>query len=265
LNLAAWIRRLVDPPWRFVRAWVHRIIEINGIDRAIVIGAQAFGALFPILILYAAVGPGQDTDFAATLIDRFDLDGSSASTVRQLFGAPDEIGSDASLLGALLLTVSALAFTRALQRIYERSWNLAPRGVRSSGWGLLWLAGFIVYLFILAPLDEAIDVPGWGLAISLALGCGLWLATPYILLARRVDWRRLVPTGLVTGASMTAFGAGSVIYLPTAIGSYADEFGTIGVAFALLSWLTGAAFVIMGTATLGAVIAEWRSSGGTVR
>ena len=265
MSVTSRIRRLVDPPWRFLLAWVHRVIDINGIDRAIVIGAQAFGALFPILILYAAVGPGQDTDFAGTLIDRFDLDGSSAATIRRLFGAPDEAASDASLIGALLLTVSALAFTRALQRVYERSWNLAPRGVRSSGWGLLWLAGFILYLVILAPLDQAIDVPGWGLAISLVLGSGLWLATPYILLARRIDWRQLVPTGLVTGASMTAFSAGSVLYLPTAIGSYADEFGTIGVAFALLSWLTGAAFVIMGTATLGAVIAEWRASRGAVR
>lgn len=255
------VQRLVAPIQHFFLDWLRRIVGIAGVDRALAIGAQAFGALFPLLILYATLVPGQAGDFANTLIDRFDLSGSSAATVRNLFGASDDVASDASAIGAVILIVSALSFTRALQRLYESAWGLEARGYWATGWGLLWLTGFVTYFSTLSALNDAIDVPGWNLAVSLALGAALWLATPYLLLSRRVSWRRLVPSALLTAAAMTATSFAAVIYMPEMIESYADEFGTIGVAFALLSWLIGLSMVLMASATGGAVIAEWRDNG----
>ncbi len=251
-------RRFFELVERFFLDWVRRIVSIAGVDRALAIGAQAFGALFPLLILYATVVPGNAGGISDTLINRFDLSGSAASTVRQLFGAGDDITDDATTIGAVILIVSALSFTRALQRLYESAWGFEPRGYRATGWGLLWLAGFSLYFSILPPLTRAIDVPAWNLAVSLALGALLWLATPYLLLSRRAPWRRLVYGALLTATAMTVSSIVAAVYMPPMIDSYAGEFGTIGVAFALLSWLIALAMVLMVTATGGAVIAEWR-------
>lgn len=255
------MQRLVAPIQHFLLDWLRRIVAIAGVDRALAIGAQAFGALFPLLILYATLVPGEAGDFGNTLIDRFDLSGSSAATVRNLFGATDDVTSDASAIGAVILIVSALSFTRALQRLYESAWGLEARGYWATGWGLLWLAGFVTYFSVLSALNDAIDIPGWNLAVSLALGAILWLATPYLLLSRRISWHRLVPGALLTAAAMTAVSFAAAIYVPEMIESYADEFGTIGVAFALLSWLIGLSMALMASATGGAVIASWRDNG----
>jgi membrane protein len=262
--LERWVermQRLVAPIQGFFLDWLRRIIRIAGVDRALAIGAQAFGALFPLMILYATLVPGQAGGLADALIERFGLEGSAASTVRNLFGAGDEVTSDANAIGAVILVVSALSFTRALQRLYESAWRLESRGYWATGWGLLWLVGFVSYFSTLSALNDAIDVPGWNLAVSLALGAVLWLATPYLLLSRRISWRRLVPSALLTAAAMTAASFAAVIYMPEMIESYAGEFGTIGVAFALLSWLIGLSMVLMVSATGGAVIAEWRDNG----
>ena len=154
------LQRLVTPIHHFFLDWLRRIVGIAGVDRALAIGAQAFGALFPLLILYATLVPGQAGDLANALIERFDLSGSSAATVRNLFGASDDVTSDASAIGAVILIVSALSFTRALQRLYESAWGLEARGYWATGWGLLWLTGFVTYFSILSALNDAIDVPG---------------------------------------------------------------------------------------------------------
>jgi membrane protein len=63
---------------------------------------------------------------------------------------------------------------------------------------------------------------------------------------------------VLTALGMTILGAGSVIYMPHAIASAAEQFGTIGVAFALVSWLFAAALVLTVTAAIGAVAMERR-------
>ena len=63
-------------------AWVKRVFEIEGFDRAMVIGAQAFAAFFPLLIVATAVLPQpNENDLAGSLISRFDLEGSARSAV----------------------------------------------------------------------------------------------------------------------------------------------------------------------------------------
>lgn len=239
----------------FVADWVRRVLEIDGINRAIVIGAQGFGAFFPFLIIYGSI-VGDSSAVSDDLVDRFDLEGSAAATLRSLFGSANEEPSDATVIGVVLLSISALAFARALQRLYESSWRVERLGVRASGFGLIWLAALIAYLSLLPVISGLTGIPGWDLTVSLSAGGALWLATPYLLLARRVNPRRLLPSALLTVVSMTVVGACSALYMPALVESYGEEFGTIGVAFALLSWLTAGAMTLMATATLGAVVTE---------
>jgi hypothetical protein len=89
----------------------------------------------------------------------------------------------------------------------------------------------------------------------------------YLLLARRVPWRRLVPQAALTATGMTVLSAGAVLYVPRAIESSATEFGAIGVAFTLLSLLWGAGLVLAIAAGIGAYLAmpTWsRASPGSV-
>lgn len=247
---------LVSAPVRFFGDWATRFLEIQGVDRAAALGGQAFTALFPLLIVYATVMPGRDSaDFAAALVERFELDGAARASVEQAFAPAGTVESGVTVLGAGLLIVSALSFTRAMQRLYENAHGLPKIGMRGTPYGLLWLGFVAAYVLVRAAAIGS--GPGIGTPVlSLALASALWLGTPYLLLGRRVDWHTLVPTAFLTGAGMTLYGAASLIWLPRTVETSADQFGIIGVAFALLTWLVGVGFVLVLAATGGAQVAE---------
>jgi membrane protein len=156
-------------------------------------------------------------------------------------------------VSAVVLVVSALAFARALQRLYERAWELEARGMRDAGYGLLWLAACSLYVTAHAALADRIH-GSLGLVASIAGGFLLWLATPYIILARRLPWARLVPQAMLAAVGMTALQAASALYAPRAVASASRQFGTIGVAFSIVSWLFAAALVLTVSVAVGASI-----------
>ena len=63
-------------------------------------------------------------------------------------GSRDQLNGGITTIGTILMLVSATAFTRALQHVYEQAWGL-PR-VRGGARGLAWLVGLIVYIVIIA-------------------------------------------------------------------------------------------------------------------
>ena len=75
--------------------------------------------------------------------------------------------------------------------------------------------------------------------------------TPYLLLGRRLPWRRLVLQAALTALGLTALGIWSAIYMPAAIESSASAYGAIGVAFAMLTWLWGLGIVLVAAAVYG--------------
>ena len=42
--------------------------------------------------------------------------------------------------------IAVLSFTRAVQRLFEQTWELDPMSVRNTFNGLLWIAGLVAYL-----------------------------------------------------------------------------------------------------------------------
>src|SRR5688572_7222621 len=128
---------MIAPAVQFARSWAERFFAVQGVDRAVALAAQAFSALIPLLMVYSAVvSRGEGEDFADTLIDRFELDGASAATVREAFTSPQTIEDGTSVVGALLLIVAALSFSRAMQRLYEGAYGLPKLGMRNSHRGL---------------------------------------------------------------------------------------------------------------------------------
>jgi membrane protein len=241
---------------RFAHRLVEPLLRFNLLDRSLALGAQAFGAVFPLLIVIEALEPGDD-GVADELIERFDLTGAGAAAVRRAFEISSEQTSTTGL-SVLVLIVSVLSFTRRLQRLYEDTWEFDQRGLRGTGWGLVWLGCFVVYASLHPALDEVVDGTG-SAALSLAGAFFVGLVTPYLLLGRRLPWRRLVRQAGLTAGGMTALGIWSAIYMPRAIESSAAAYGAIGIAFALLTWLWGLGIVLVMSAVYGSPQMRWRA------
>jgi membrane protein len=243
-----------------VRLCLARAVEIELVDRAVALASLAFTALIPLGVVTGSVLPSVGSrDLADSFIHRFRLSGDTAELVRSLFAPPEDVRSAVSFIGLFLLVVSALSFTRAMQRVYERSWQLRSRGVRGTPAGLAWLAGVVVFLAFFAGIRaELVNATGdlVGVVVALAFSFAIWVLTPYTLLGRRVHWRALLPTSCLTAVAMTALNTGAIVYMPNAIHDSAARYGQIGVAIALVSFLVAVGFVLVTCAAVGAVLAE---------
>lgn len=238
------------------RACLDRLVEMQFVDRSVALGSLGFTALVPLLVIASAFLPGTD-GLANELVERFHLRGDTADLVRDVFAQPDAVRQSVSWLGMLLLIVAALSFTRGLQRVYEHAWRLDVRGIAGSRAGLIWISGVVLWSTVFASVREwLLDLTGpvGSLTILLTGNAALWLWSPWILLAGRVAWQRLVPSALLTSVAMTAISIGSVIYMPEAIGRSATHYGPIGIAIALVSWLVGIGFALTVCAGVGAVL-----------
>jgi len=253
MRLLAWVKRVVAP-------FAERLVELEMFDRAVALASQAFVALIPFMVVVAALTPyGQRSSFGDSIVRRFGLTGDTAAAVEQLFSQPADVQSTLTAFGLVLLIVSALSFCRALQRTYERAWRLRRLGMRSTLSHLLWLGLAAAYATVASTLNTAagkhLGEVG-DLLVAFGLSFFLWLWTPYLLLGRRVERRKLRFTSALTATGTTAFGVASVFYMPQSIASASQSFGSIGVAIAIVSWLIGVGFILVAAAGLGAVLAE---------
>jgi membrane protein len=248
------LKRLLLAPSKPLALWLESLGSLQAVDRAVALGALTFSALFPLLIVYSAVVPLSSAHrFASGLVNRFHLSGAAAQSMNEAFAPPTAVEHSLTVLGFVLVLASALSLARGLQRLYELTYGLPSVGIRGTHWHLLWIVLIPIYLSV-RPLVADLAAGLWHTVGSLLLGLLVWLATPYVLLGRRVPWRQLLPGALLTALGVTTLGAFSVVYLPHSISTSARQFGTIGVAFALLSWLVLAGFVLVGSAAGAAAV-----------
>jgi uncharacterized membrane protein YvlD (DUF360 family) len=92
----------------------------------------------------------------------------------------------------------------------------------------------------------------WVLPISTATGLVLWTSIPYLLLERRVHWRRLLVAGGSTAVGMAVFAVATPIYMPRLMEQYTNDFGLFGITITLIGWLLAASFVLVATTAIGA-------------
>lgn len=237
----------------FGRRCLARFLELEGFDRAMALAGQAFAALLPLLIVIASVSPASGDDLSDTLSRTFKLSEDAEDTLSRAVAQPPDPGIGA--IGVVLLVISALSYTRAMQRLYVRAWRLGSLGLRGNLWGLQWLVIFVLF-WSLQPV--VVHFFSGVIAFTVALGCStvLWLITPYFLVAKRIAWRRLVPQALLTALSLDALAIAGAVYLPRAVQTTSKEFGVLGVAFTLLSLLFSISLCLVAAAAVGATIAD---------
>ena len=250
----AGIRRRLETS--FVGRCLGAFVVMQGVDRAMAIAAQAFTALIPLLLLVSALAPTDSQDIVSdAIIRRFALGGAAASAVRALFAHAPDTGT--GVLSVVLLVFSGVSLTRRIQGMYLRAWRLeASGGLRTSANALLGLAALMVeiaLLYLARSLLRGLPVDGLlGLPVSLLAGLFLWTSVPWLLLDRRVVWRRLLPGGALAGLLSSIYGAASTISMPRLMESYSERFGLFGVTLALVGWLLSIALIVVAATVVAA-------------
>jgi membrane protein len=252
-------RDLASKPGSMLGRLALRLTEIGGVQRATVLGAQAFTSLIPYLVIASALVPtARNESFADSLIDNFDLEGRAAEGVRALFASAGEVENAITVIGLVILLLSVTSFARTLQSTYERAYGLEPSGVAGVPRSLLWIGVLAIWLGLSSVRSEMQDWAGpvFAVTVALSFSFGLWLVSPLILLGRRIATRLLVPGALLSAVLMTVVLAASAIYMPLLIESAARRYGLIGIAFSLQGWLLTIAVVIVAGAVVGSVLGE---------
>jgi membrane protein len=234
---------------------LRRFVAINGRDRALVLGGQAFTTVIPLLIVVAAAASRQaPTALADRLAARFHVTGASAEAIRTLFERPPGATGAITIAGSVVLLFSLLSLTRSLQRLYEAAWHLPSIGVRGTLNGVtaigLLLTSLLVLSLLIGLLRQAPAGTVWAFLARVVGYTAVWLVLQRLLLSRRIAVRRLLPGALVAGAGSVALNLYSAVWMPRVIESNAARYGIIGITFAMLTWLIVVGFCVVVVAVI---------------
>jgi membrane protein len=258
-RLKGWISRRFAEERSLLSLVMRRVIEIRPIDTALALASRLFVAVIPLSLLATAVTPVDDS-FAGVLERSLGLSGAGRDAAEALFATPEAVRAGISLFGILVLLYTLTNYARGLQQVYLTVWRLPPEGAAGVRRRLVWIGGLAVYLLVTLTVDGLRD-SGDDLETlyRVAVGAGaivFYTWTPYVLLGRRVRRVALAPTIALTLLTAIAFSLVSSFYMPDLASSQAERYGTVGFAFALLTWLFVQSMLIVVSAIVGAAIAE---------
>jgi uncharacterized BrkB/YihY/UPF0761 family membrane protein len=248
-TLTFWLRP------EFLLRVVNRFQKVAGFDRSIALASGALTAIIPLTIATSALSSqlgGKDT--AARIIERYDLTGGGAQAVNDIFSPPSGTSTSVGIMGFLFLIVAVLSFSRAVQRLFEQTWALNSLSVRNSFNGLLWIGGLTVYVALSGGLQAVLghsrfDLTATLLAMPLSAVFLNW--SGWVLSAKRIARRELVPFALLGSALLALYSIGAAVYVPHLFSTYATRYGVIGAVFAMISALFCVMVILVGTAAAG--------------
>jgi membrane protein len=235
--------------------------ENEFVDRSVALGAKAFISFFPAIIVVAAfTPPSVRASIVGTITHRAGLAGNGLATVKAAFATSDDTRRATGIVGLLFTFFFINSFTTALRRVYTKAWRRPPGG-RASGYalGATFLVGIVAYLALIGGLRAVLASGPLTALFALAawLGAiGLWWIVPWLLLQRQVRFRALSTSALLTGTGLAAYAASATLWMPRTVAENQNQFGFFGVALALVTWLSGAATIIVVSACTAPVLAE---------
>jgi uncharacterized BrkB/YihY/UPF0761 family membrane protein len=248
-TLTFWLRP------QFVLRVVNRFQKVAGFDRSIALASGALTATIPLAIVTSAFASqfgGKDT--AERIVERYDLTGGGAEAVNDIFAAPSGTSTSIGIVGFLFLLVAVLSFSRAVQRLFEQTWELSPLSVRNTFNGLLWIGGLALFIALSGALHAALgrsrlELTAALLGIPLTAVFLLWSGS--ILSDKRIARQDLVPFAILGSALLAAYSVGATVYVPHLFSTYATRYGVIGAVFAMISALFCVMVVLVGSAAAG--------------
>jgi uncharacterized BrkB/YihY/UPF0761 family membrane protein len=253
-TLTFWLRP------QFVLRVLNRFQKVAGFDRSIALASSALTATIPLAIIASALSShlgGRST--ADRIIERYELDGGGAEAVRDLLSPASGTSTSVGLVGVFFLLVAVLSFTRAVQRLFEQTWELTPLSVRNTFNGLLWIAGLSAYVGLTGLIHGAIghsrvDLTATVLSTPLAVVFLVW--SGWVLSAKRIAREALIPFAIIGAVALAVFWVGAAIYVPHLFSTYTTRYGVIGAVFAMISVLFCVMVVVVGSASAGREIRD---------
>jgi membrane protein len=255
-----------------VAAVQRRYGDVGGNYLAAAFTLQAFLSMFPLILVAVAVlgfvAAGSDTDVAGRLVSQLGLEGQSAKVLTDAVGSAETSRKAASLVGFVGLLWSGLGLVGALQYAYNAVWQVKDRGLRDKAFGLVWLGGAALLFVGGAVATTALRwLPGFlapvGILVTFAVSLGLWLWTSRVLPNTHVPWRRLLPGALLGAIGLEILKVIGAYYVPRAVASSSQLYGSLGIVFAVLAWLLLFGRLVVYSAVL--TVVRYEEHQGTVR
>jgi membrane protein len=238
--------------------------RIEVVDRSMAIGAQGLLAVLPMLVVLGAFLPH---DAATTLYqevsDTVGLQRQQSAPLGSLM-TEGQNSVNAGFVGVLIALVSATSFSRALQRMYARAFDLdwtSRRGrLRASTvWLFVWL-GFLAFEAWFGAHSDALSV-ATAIGATLALHLAFWWWTLHSLLLGDVPWSDLLPTAAISSVVVLVLARGSELVMPLYARSVISQYGSFGLILALATWMVVMAGALVLSATVGSLMVQtslWR-------
>lgn len=248
-TLTFWLRP------RFVLRVVSRFQKVAGFDRSMALSASALTAVIPLAILASAMASrlgGKDT--ADRIIDRYQLTGGGADAVEAIFAPASGPSTSIGVLGFVFLMLAVLSFTRAMQRLFEQTWELRPLSVRNTLNGLVWIGGLAAYVAVNGIIRAALGRSTLELTaalVAMPLSAVFMVWSGSVLSARRIARRELLPFAVIGAVATSVYSVGATVYVPPMFSTYATRYGVIGAVFALISTLFCVMVIVVASAAAG--------------
>ena len=242
---------------------IERIItgftDIEPFDRAMTLAAQAFVSIVPILIVVAAVRPNKE-GFGASMGDAMGLSDSVQQTLAGSIPASADVVSGVGFVGFLIAFFSATAYSRALERMFLKVWDVRKPPLRTAWRWVATIVAVMVAVALLAltqsilkdrPFDQVLEA-----VLHFVVWTVVWTYVPWVLMRTTISLRALAFTGAIIALALTILGVFGTIYLPIVLTTGAEEFGVLGIVFAYISWLFVLSFAIVGATVVGRACAQ---------
>ena len=158
------------------------------------------------------------------------------------------------IVGFLFLMIAVLSFTRAVQRLFEQTWELDPMSVRNTFNGLLWIAGLVAYLGVSGLIHVSLGRSRLELSAALLaapLSAVFLVWSGRVLSANRIASRDLYPFGILGSVLLAVYSVGATVYVPHLFNTFATRYGVIGAVFAMISALFCVMVVLVVAAAAG--------------
>ena len=243
-------------------AVIQRFFALEVLDRSFGLAAQAFVALLPLVIVVVSAFVTDSADVIANAIgDRFGLDDAARVALRLLFDHPGTAAI--SWLAIVISFLSAFSLSRRLARAYAAIFEV-PALPRGKSWhGLVWIVLQVTLLVVSSMLRDLRTDSGVVIAAFALVGLfALWFGADFAglrLLVPVASPRHVAASAVVSSLGRAGIAVWAYFYMSRSLESQAEQFGPIGVTFALFTYLLAGVLVYLIAPLLVTTWVRWRA------
>jgi membrane protein len=247
---------------RLALSWFRRYFEASRNSGAAAAGYVTLSVLPTALVVIAIFNSarGNANAFAERLITHMNLDGSTASLVRDLFGTTSNNLLAASVTIVIGFLVWGLSIGALYQDLYARAWRIHVGTAADQVLFTIWFFASSGLIALMTVSASELRADGW-LALLPAWIAGsmfFWLWTPRFLLHRKISLRSLLPGALLATFVVGGTIATSPLWIGPTLEQNARAFGSFGVVLGLFAYILIVVTISMACAVFAPVWAEWR-------